>query len=280
MAHIIPVRTHIPRGHHDDILQWPFLTIPMNCFPHVEHINKFGTNAAIATTFEDIWGPGGVHVPLPAPTTLEVASDDAEDTMTTGTGAWSVIIQGLGEDGHDVQEIVELAGLTPVLTTTIFRAVNRVIVHESGTDNVNAGVIYIADDSTTWSSGVPVTAASIQVGIPAGKSQSQICRYTIPWNKTGYISQGYALSASNQTVVVEFVGRDPITGTQRVLFTGTLLDNSYVTEPSPMVRLPSGSTAYIRAAALAGAGRVSAGFSVILVDEALEPIPAEEQLTA
>ena len=275
----MPHNQNCPRGLHDDRLSWPFLNIPLSCYEHVSHINKFGTNAAITTTVEDIWGPGGVHVPLPAPTLLECASTDINDTLL-GSGAQTIQIQGLSTDGLEQEEIVELDGQTPVLTTLIYRHVNRVIVVASGASHFNEGIIYVADDSTAWSTGIPSTTASIQVGLPAEKGQSQICRFTIPWNKTGYVSQGYALSASNQTIVLEFVIRDPVYATERVQFTGTLEDDSYVTEPSPMSRVPAGTTLWVRAEALAGTGRVSAGFSVILIDEHLEPIPADEQLTA
>ena len=57
-------------------------------------------------------------------TTIVSASD--EDKMTTGTGIWTVKVSGLNNDYEFIQEVVELNGITPVILTNQFLAVNEI----------------------------------------------------------------------------------------------------------------------------------------------------------
>lgn len=80
-----------------------------------------------STELTDVWGGGGAgHANFIPPTTavaLEIVSDNAADTNTSGLGAWSVLINTLDDD-YKVQtpEVVLLAGITPVaIAGTHFR---------------------------------------------------------------------------------------------------------------------------------------------------------------
>ncbi len=117
--------------------------------------------------------------------TLEVASSSADDA-SAGTGARTIVINGLDSDYAPLSETVTLTGQTVAVTTGEFLRINEVYVATAGTGGKNAGVIYIALDDT-FTSGVPQTAAKILQAIPIGNNRASNAYFTVPDDTEMYI---------------------------------------------------------------------------------------------
>ncbi len=243
------------------------LAIAMGAVPGVKHVNKFGTNHDISTVYEYVWIQGNGWTPLPATTLLEVASSSVDDVMTSGTGSWTVTIEGLDGDGVEITDIVELNGQTPVLTALQFSFVNRAYISLCGTGEVNAGDIRIADDSTAWSVGVPVTTAAIQAMIAAGHGQTQQLIYKVPSTHWLFTTRGYITADSSKVVTYRFYLVLPGTNCQRIGFEGTVTSGDTVLNFNPYFGpVPPGSIIYADAIVDVGNAAVSAGLDFILVE--------------
>lgn len=161
--------------------------------PSYSIVNAFGANHGLSTTDEDLWRPGGTKSYLTTAATLEVISDDVNDTAA-GTGAREITIYGLDSAFNEIEETVATAGTSAsTATTQTFMRVQRIAVTQAGAyGGVNAGNITVRVSSGG------VTQSYIVLG--AGISQGS--HYTIPRGHKGYIVD---MSASVQTTkTVEF----------------------------------------------------------------------------
>ncbi|MCP3937768.1 MAG: hypothetical protein GY708_20645 [Actinomycetia bacterium] len=159
-------------------------------------VSKFGQNSDIDTANpEDIWHGGGEYTgqPVGASTvdvaeTCELFSAEAADSAA-GTGARTVRLQGLDENGDPQSEDVTLDGTTPVATVGLWYRVNRLFVLTAGSGEVNAGIITVRHTSTT---------ANVFAQVPAEHGQTLIAATTIPAGHTGYLRR-YSASMFDNT---------------------------------------------------------------------------------
>ena len=250
------------------------LLIALGAYAGISGVNKFGTNHDVGTDYEHVWEPGGLWTPMPAATLVECASTAANDNAT-GSGAQSMVIQGLGPTGLAQQDLVALNGTTPVVSNLVFSFINRAFIYTVGSGGVNEGELYIADDSTDWGGttlGVPDTAAAIQVEIHAEDGQTQQCIYTVPFDKTAYVTGGYISADGSKVCTYQFfmVTRDTVadaTGVTRVAFEATVTGGSFIKPFHPYVEVPGGSTALVQAKVDVGSAAVSAGIDLILIED-------------
>ena len=251
------------------------LLVSMGVYEGVSYVNKFGTNHDVGTDYEDVWEQGDKWVPMPVATLVECASTSAEDSPA-GDGAGSLVIQGLGADGLEIQDVVLLNGTTPVLSNLIFSFINRAFIYSVGATNTtgyNLGILYVADDSTTWggtTAGVPDTAAAIQVHIAAEQGQTQQMIYTVPFDKTGYVTGGYIAADGSKvcSYIFYMTTRDTPAdgiGVQRVAFEATVTGGSFIKAFHPYVQVPAGSSAHVEAKVDVGSASVSAGLDIVLI---------------
>ena len=253
----------------------PGLDIARGAYQEVTHINKFGTNHDVGTDYEDVWEQGDLWVAMPVATLVEVASTSTEDSPA-GDGAGSLVIQGLDAAGLEIQDVVLLNGTTPVLSNLIFSFINRAFIYSVGATNTtgyNLGILYVADDSTTWggtTAGVPDTAAAIQVHIAAEQGQTQQMIYTVPFDKTGYVTGGYIAADGSKvcSYIFYMTTRDTPAdgiGVQRVAFEATVTGGSFIKAFHPYVQVPAGSSAHVEAKVDVGSASVSAGLDIVLI---------------
>lgn len=143
-------------------------------------IAKFGQNADIDTAAaEDVWSVGGL-IPFPsaAAVTTIVSSSTADDDG--GTGANTVYIDGIDNNGYFLSETVTMNGISAVTLTNQFRHVNRMYAVVSGSGLTNAGIIQVKHGST------------VLCEIPASVGQSQTTGYVLPANwQQGRLEQIY-----------------------------------------------------------------------------------------
>lgn len=158
--------------------------------------NKFGRNAAVPATYETIWSGSTLYVYRSTATVMTLSSGSTDDVMTSGAGAWSVIVLGLNANYEYIQEEVELNGRTAVNTVNSFLRVFRMKVNQAASRIIfNAGIVYIGTGTVT--TGVP---AVIHGRIEIGQNQSEMGMITVPANTTAWIKHILPTTTINNKV--------------------------------------------------------------------------------
>lgn len=152
-------------------------------------IHKFGRNAAVGSSVEDIWLVGGIYDWFTVASQLEIVSTAAGDAAA-GAGARLVRIEGLDANFVEIFEDVIPTGVTPVATSQSFLRVNRAFVVESGT----YGKTGVGHAGTITVRGITAGPDQAQIGIVNGVplGQSQLGRYTVPAGHTAYVNDLHA----------------------------------------------------------------------------------------
>ena len=167
----------------------------------VSNAHIFGHHPAVGTSELVLWHHTTDFVFPPSASVMTVSSDDATDT-SAGTGARTVVISGLLADGTPVDETVILNGLTAVNTTNSFWRINSFKVVTVGTNEVNAGIIYIGTGTVT--AGEPAVVYSL---ISADHGVAHVGVFTVPLGDDAYIQSYDAASGSAKTVDVSLYVR-------------------------------------------------------------------------
>ena len=163
--------------------------------PNHQSLTKMGYNGDIDNLEEELWVVGGNYVFPASAQQMEVVSSSNDDSGNS-TGAWTVVIKYLDASFNEFSETVTLKGKTPVATTAtnIYR-VNNFRILTAGTGGKAAGDIDIRNVADT----------PIYSRIPAGLTRARNAIYTVPNNKTLYISQiTYSMGSSSGNVFAKF----------------------------------------------------------------------------
>lgn len=148
------------------------------------NVTVFGFNPDVDNTQVSVWPlPSLIAFPASA-IRMTVSSTSANDT-SNGTGARTIVVEGLDADYNEVTETVTLSGQTPVTMTAFLLRVNYAYVATAGSGNGAAGDIYVGTGTVT--AGVPATTYDI---IKFDYNVTTTGSYTIPAGYTGYVSQG------------------------------------------------------------------------------------------
>lgn len=163
----------------------PFeLQVARNQIQGHRNVTVFGFNPDVDTTQVSVWPlPSLITFPSSA-LQMTVSSTSANDT-SAGTGARTVVVQGLDANYNEVTETVTLNGQTPVTMAASLLRVNYAYVATAGSGNSAAGDIYIGTGTVT--AGVPATAYDI---IKLDYNNTTTGSYTVPAGYTAYLSQG------------------------------------------------------------------------------------------
>lgn len=157
------------------VLNEEALNISLGRVDGTSALRKFGANASVGTTREDIWSVGGVYPwPIVAETVRIKAGGNVADT-SAGSGARSVIVEGLDENWEVVTETLVTAGVNASASTSVaFHRVYRVTVASVGEyTGRNVGVITIENTTTN----------GVLAEIQAEYGQTQMTQYTVPAGK-------------------------------------------------------------------------------------------------
>lgn len=225
------------------------LSIARGDWNDLSHINKFGFNANVGSTFETIWDGSSVYsYPATAGTIQLTSSNSAADNGGT------VQVVGLDENYVDVSETLTIGGDRG---TQQFIRVFRMIMLTANTGTANVGTItatHTQSDSTD-------TAVAI---ISAGLGQTLMTTYTVPANYQAYIVRFYAtVDVKDKQATVIGVARPGGTGAfqTKSYFTsnGNTIDYSF---PIPL-KFPQKTDFEVRAKSPNGVG-ISATYDIIL----------------
>lgn len=148
------------------------------------NVTVFGFNPDVDTTQVSIWPlPSLITYPTAA-LQMTVSSTSANDT-SAGTGARTIVVEGLDANYNEVIETVTMSGQTPVTMTAPLLRVNYAYVATAGSGNSAAGDIYIGSGTVT--AGVPATVYDI---IKFDYNDTTTGSYTVPAGHKAYLSQG------------------------------------------------------------------------------------------
>lgn len=107
--------------------------------PGYTRVALLGHNPDIPTaSAEDVWEGGGDYPLLAAASQLEIVSTSAADAAA-GTGARTVLIQGLDANWLPISETLTLNGTTPVTTVNSYLRINLMTTVTAGSGGQNAG---------------------------------------------------------------------------------------------------------------------------------------------
>lgn len=135
---------------------------------------KFGFKTNVNTgSAQTIW-PGAQSrlVPLTTASTLTIVSTSTEDSFASGTGLRQIKLIGIGPGRVYQEEIINLNGTSPELSTKTWLGINRVVQMLCGTNKTNVGTISITD------------GVNDQAVIPTGEGITQQCFYFVPIDRT------------------------------------------------------------------------------------------------
>jgi len=155
-------------------------------------IHNFGHNQAVGTSLETIWTEGGIYVYRTTATTMTISSDNANDT-SAGTGARTVLVEGLDTNYDEISETLTMNGTSGVTSANSYLRVHKMTVKTAGSGGQNAGIIYLGTGTIT--AGKPAVVHGL---IDTTLNQSLLGFYTIPNGKTGYIAQVFFSSGSQK----------------------------------------------------------------------------------
>ena len=163
-----------------------FLNIARGEVGDTSHINKFGYNSSVGTSYEVICDLGSHTYPTSAGVVSVVSDSSDDDGDPAGTGARTVEVQGLDANYLPIAETVTLNGISAVTTTNSFIRVFRMRIVTAGTGQVNAGNITASIGGTDIARILP------------DKGQTLMAVYTIPAGKEGYLVKFQGTLSKNQ----------------------------------------------------------------------------------
>lgn len=149
---------------------------------------------------------------------VNVFSDDANDTAA-GTGAQQILVIGLDNSYLEKRELIELDGLTPVLSVNAYLRVNLVVVSRVGTVEQNIGTITLDAE----------VAGTDQSSIPAELNRSVQSNYTVPADKTLLLTGVYLSVGKNDEFAANTAVRDATVNKAFVRVSAAFLYESFGT---------------------------------------------------
>lgn len=153
---------------------------------------QFGINGAVGTSLETVWVGGDAYTFPSSATTTTISSSSANDT-SAGTGARTVLVEGVNASYVAVSETASLNGQTGVELDNDYLRVNRITVLTAGSGGTSAGSIYVGTGTVT--TGVPAVILN-RTGSSSNESESGF--YTVPAGYTAYI-KSWTMSSANAT---------------------------------------------------------------------------------
>ena len=153
---------------------------------------QFGANGAVGTSLETVWVGSSLYT-FPAAAAATTISSSSADDASAGTGARTVLVEGLNASYEAVSESASLNGQTGVTLTNQYLRVNKVTVLTAGSGGTSAGSIYVG--TGTVNTGVPANIIN-RTGSSSNESESAF--YTVPAGYTAFITR-FTMSSANST---------------------------------------------------------------------------------
>jgi hypothetical protein len=215
-------------------------------------VNKYGFNPSVSpNNFEDVWDGSSLYVFPTVARTVNVKSTSTDDD-STGTGARTVLLEGLDSNYDEITETITLNGTTDVLSTNSFLRLHRMKIMTCGGGEHNAG------DITATST----TDLLLLAQITENLGQTQMCLYTVPAGKTAYVVDWHITVIADMDMALFTREINSCFQAKRKV----IVSEADVQEWKPYLKLPEKTD--IRVEALSGTGNnaVSSELNIVLVD--------------
>lgn len=223
-------------------------------------VYKFGYSSVIDGTLYPIWNLAANRVYLTTAATMKISSSSANDT-SSGTGARTVLLEGLNQNYEVISEVITLTGQTEVASTKAYLRVTGITVLTMGSNGGNAGVIYAGTGTVT--AGVPAVVHEL---VPIGFNKEASGIYTVPAGYTAYLEVGGLSCQDNGNGYV--TGRLTVSnqGSPFVTSAVTVFSTGQVNYSFPYpIAIPEKSDVEARAVSSSGTNAVTSYFGFILV---------------
>lgn len=261
-------RYHRPPYHLQPAGEEYYLELAKGNVKHTSYINKFGRNFDIdtGTVPEDVWAFGGLY-PFPTSSvSMTLSSEDSTDT-SDGVGARTVCVEGLDSNYDEYKVDLTLNGQNAVSIPEDLIRVHRVRVNTAGTSGSNQGNLHVGYGAV--GSGIPAVTLGY---VRAGENQTLQAIYTIPNNKTGYLTDWEASmlrAGNNKSADIELYFRQSGSVFQIKDHIGlTTAGTSFVKNPYTVPQVIPQKTDVVIRTDVVGADDtdVAGAFNLILVD--------------
>ena len=159
-------------------------------------VNSSNSGIRTGTTPEDVWRGGNPYNGLAniTPFTPNINSVDSKDTSIGGVGAREILIKGLDSNFNFQSETILLDGVTPVPSTLQWIRVEYASVTIVGSENDNAGSIFIRDGATVY------------VVIRAGENTGGFLGFTVPAGKSVLLIDYNVINANEDDITLADTG--------------------------------------------------------------------------
>lgn len=147
-------------------------------------VTVFGFNPDVDQTEVTVWPLPAIRPQPAAALQVSVSSTNVNDAAA-GTGARTIVIEGLDANYVEITETVTLNGQTAVLTAASFLRINYSYVATAGSLKSAAGDIYLGTGTVT--AGVPATVYDI---VKFNYNDTITGCFTVPAGYTAYLVQG------------------------------------------------------------------------------------------
>ncbi len=176
--------------------------IALGQIKYYDSIYKFGRNEAVGSS-EELIAAGGIYGLPPTTDTVTVTSDSPANDNPAGAGARTVHVFGLDGAYMEIDEIVELGGVSGQEFLRVFRAHVETAGNLDPTDGANVGTISIKQSGGTD-----------MVLINPNDGQTLCSCYTVPedtiallWSADTTVGEGK--TSTNKLKVKEFDSDSP-----------------------------------------------------------------------
>lgn len=219
-------------------------------------VHKFGlVEGSAGTTWTTVWSAADTIETNLYPWditagTLSVVSSSGDDT-DGGAGTHIITVYGLDTNYNEVSETFTMSGTTETAEgVVVFHRVYRAKVSSGST---NVGTIDVFNG----------TALVAQIAPEMG--QTQMCVYTIPAGKTGYLTRLGASSSKNEATIVSLFQRPHLKTFQLTASAMALHQNSQTIDFDVPLVFPEKTDLDLRQVGAVN-NVVAADFNIILVD--------------
>jgi hypothetical protein len=240
--------------------------------PNHKSVYKYGFNATVGTAGTDtIWLQEGAYTWQTSAQTVSVTSANAADDADTGggtpgTGALTVVIEGLDANYAEQSETITMNGTTVVNSANTYIRLHRMYVATAGTGLTNTGVIYAASSGDTYTTpGVPDTATKIMSTIGAGEGQTLQAFYTVPAGYTAYMTSLTAGSVDGSNATTIDLRSRAVGGAFRTKSKFVVFKTSFTVPFDVPLAFPEKTDIEVRGASALSTTDVAANFSLLLM---------------
>ena len=217
-------------------------------------VHVHGHNAAVGTSFEDVWADSSVMIYLTSAETMNIASTSTNDS-SAGTGARTITIEGLDANFNAISETITMNGTTDVVTTLSYIRVLHLGVLTVGSTLENQGDI-TATGTTTSTTPQDIMETNLNHSLSG--------RYTSPAD-TNSIFSAYEIDIGVGRDVVVDVRAGSGSGVLQTIHRNHIFQSVFVSNIVD-VMIPPKTDIVFRAKSDASTAGVACSFNMIEVD--------------